>query len=47
MQKNTEIFETEIEKLKKNIESHNINLNSLSIKQDTELINIEKEISVS
>jgi hypothetical protein len=46
MQKNTDIFEKDLEKLKKNIESHNININSLSIKQDTELINIEREISV-
>ena len=47
MQKNTDIFEKDLDKLKKNIEGHNININSLSVKQDTELINIEREISVS
>lgn len=47
MQKNIKLFEKEIDNLKNNIENHNINLNSISIKEDSEVINIENDISVS
>ena len=47
MQENIEYFESDLESLKNKIEKQNIKINSLNIKQDTDLINIEKEVSIS
>ncbi|MGM0640522.1 MAG: hypothetical protein ACQESN_03750 [Thermotogota bacterium] len=47
MQENIEYFESNLDSLKNKIEKQNIKINSLSIKQDTDLINIEKEVSIS